>query len=328
MSVLRRSDLVLAGGGNAANAPALAAKRGWVGRSVALREWGVREWGVRVLAAAVCVPMVLMSACEGSRSYVNTRGVDLNAASGAGDGAAAMAGSQSSGKAGETGTAGGGEGAGSAPATIQAKFPAVIAFVRVQGTSRGYVGGSERGWWPVFRIESAPRGVNQKLFADAASLPLIKGTFEMSVLAADAARSLADLRAAALELGADLVMVYTLDGEAQSGSELGLVTLASLGTLPDGASKAYVTGSALLLDTRSGYRYATLSSRGEASELASGFTRRLATDKALDRASARAVEGLLANFRPMWTELANNFAAARGAGGGAAGGGPVSASVK
>lgn len=134
-----------------------------------------------------------------------------------------------------------------------ARFPATIAVVRVQGahyrsyTARGYGDGR-------FTVVTTRDVEPDNAFERLENLPLVAGVHPLNQLVMpQRLRSEEDLRAAAANVQADMLLIYTFDTQFETNTKIQPMGLLTLGLFPDRDVRVTCTASAALLDTRNGY---------------------------------------------------------------------------
>lgn len=176
-----------------------------------------------------------------------------------------------------------------------ARFPATMAVVQLQSNS-GF--GLGRGGCGV--VLTRDEKTNEYL-QRIAGLSKVRGVTTLSRLVLpsriDDDR---DLRAAAARLNADLLLIYTFDTSVYRGDTTSPLDVVTFGFLPHKYMRVESTASALLMDTRNGYIYATAESASSARQLANSWTSSSAMDQSRRRAEAEALEQLVDDFVASW----------------------------
>jgi hypothetical protein len=113
----------------------------------------------------------------------------------------------------------------------------------------------------------------------------------------------ADLRNAAGALHADMLLVYTFDTTFRTEDFASPLTVVTLGLFPGKTAKVTTTASAVLLDTRTGYIFATATGHSKQSQLANAWTSEAAADDARLRAEREALDEMLTSFEQTWPRL-------------------------
>lgn len=179
----------------------------------------------------------------------------------------------------------------------QAPLPAALAVVRLQDAPR-HVSGSMRlervlqecqGWEDrrLVRLGELPQVTRVRLATEL----LAKGRIENDV----------DLRRIGGRLGADVLLVYTIDSHASMTSGV-LEDLASL-LLPTQRHRASATARALLMDVRSGYVYASEQATAHERTRASVWSHVDAAQRTVERAERGAMDGLVERLGQVWSEI-------------------------
>lgn len=179
----------------------------------------------------------------------------------------------------------------------RAPLPAALAVVRVQDAPRYEAGGLRfehalqecEGWEDrrLVRLGELPQVTRVRL----ASELLSKGRIENDV----------DLRRIGGRLGADVLLVYTIDSSASMSSGV-LENLAAL-VLPMQRHRATATVRALLMDVRSGYVYASEQNTASERTRASVWGHTDAAQRTVERAERGALEGLVERLGRVWSEI-------------------------
>lgn len=183
-----------------------------------------------------------------------------------------------------------------------AHFPAVIAIARLGAVKDRWGNSGEMGVLPAGDFLTAAQG------EEISKWPLVKATFPLGVLGTGTqAKSVDDLRVPAMELNADLLLVYTISSEIRTGGAVPLVGLVSLGHLPDRGNDAVATASAVLIDVRTGYRYAIAEAKGTGSCAGGVHSNYSAARRAVDDAERQAFDTLFEQFRPAWRDMVNRL---------------------
>jgi hypothetical protein len=148
-------------------------------------------------------------------------------------------------------------------------------------------------------------------FDRLAKLPMIRGIAPVnSLLLPRDLKNDRDLRQAAAELHADLLLVYTLDTTFYDEDMAGILTVVTLGAAPNQHISVTTTASAVLVDTRNGYVYGT----AEATQKHDGLTNAWFSDSAVDQdrrnTEAAAFDKLVGELEHTWTGVVKEYASA------------------
>ena len=137
-----------------------------------------------------------------------------------------------------------------------AAFPTALAVARVQGS--GYR--SEASWQAVgsgsYALISSRDEGEHAVLAKLDAWSQVSGVVGLNrLLVPEQLETDVELRKAAAQLHADMLLVYTLDTSLETHNRSVLLTILSLGIAPTYEARVRTTASAILLDTRTGYVY-------------------------------------------------------------------------
>ncbi len=188
-----------------------------------------------------------------------------------------------------------------------AGFPASVAAVRVQGpgyksyTSEGYGSGQ-------FTVITNRDVETDEQFDRLSKLPMIRGIAAMNriVLPANITTE-KDLREAAANVQADMVLIYTFDTVFGSETVVPALGTITLGMFPAEQARVTSTASAALIDTRTGYIYGLAEGTHKTNQLANFWTTDDAIDQSRRRAETEAFEKLVQNLETMWGQVASTY---------------------
>jgi hypothetical protein len=188
-----------------------------------------------------------------------------------------------------------------------APFPASIAAVRVQApaytnhyldANGGRVG---IGRYSVIAVREVEM---EHHFEQIAKLPQVAGVTGINrMLLPDRLDGERDLRTAASRLQADLVFVYTFDTAFFDTDAARPLTVITLGLAPTRRIAASTTASALLLDTRTGYIYATYEVTVRRDTVASSWGSRDTADRSRRDNEREAFGRLIDDVAASWPKL-------------------------
>jgi hypothetical protein len=126
-----------------------------------------------------------------------------------------------------------------------ASFPVAIAVARVQGEGNG-----------CFAILSSHDVEDQGSIDELNKLPKVTGIAPIEpILTNGDSVSAPQIRRAAAQLHADLLLLYRLDTQSNTEDYAAPLSVLSLGLAPDQSIRVTSTASCVLLDTRNGYVY-------------------------------------------------------------------------
>ncbi len=185
-----------------------------------------------------------------------------------------------------------------------AHFPASIAAARIQAPGyrnyhtgrRGGVHGDGR-----YSVVTVQELEEPAALQSLSSLPQMGGFIHLSrLLLPSNLQSDVELREAAARLKADMLLLYTFDTSFHDDDASVALNVITLGLSPTRKVFVNVTGSALLLDTRTGFVYSALES-SEHRELRSNvWESRETADRARRDAEAAAFRSLVEQFEKVW----------------------------
>jgi hypothetical protein len=189
-----------------------------------------------------------------------------------------------------------------------AAFPTSIAVVRVESSE--YRSETAEGWgsgnYSVVFVRDVEKS---EQFDRLAKLPLILGIAPLNeMLLPSKLQDDRDLRQAAAQLHADMLLVYTIDTKFYDQDMAGILTVFTLGASPNQHISVTTTASAVLVDTRNGYVYGT----AEATQKHDGLTNAWFSDAAVDtdrrNTEAAAFDKLVGEFANTWTGVVKQYA--------------------
>lgn len=181
------------------------------------------------------------------------------------------------------------------------RFPAGIAVAQVQAAQANAYYGSRANRGAAFHVVFNREAETPEHVAALAGLEQIHGVSALSPLVLSGpARHDRDLRAAAGRLNADLLLLYTFDTAVYRGDNTSPLDVVTLGFLPHRHMRVRCTASAMLLDTRNGYVYATSEGSATTKQLANTWTTRDAVDQSRRRAEQQALDQMVERFVAGW----------------------------
>ncbi len=188
-----------------------------------------------------------------------------------------------------------------------ADFPTRLAIARVQ--DRGYHSYSTRGYGSGDFTIITERDIEpDDTFDRIADLPMVQGVAAMNrLILPENFHNEQDLRWAAAQLHADILLLYTLDTDFDVEHKLAPLAVFTLGLFPQEEARVSSTASAILLDTRTGYVYGLAESTSHTTQLANSWTSTSAIDQSRRRAERRAFADLLAEVEDLWARVAQEY---------------------
>lgn len=188
-----------------------------------------------------------------------------------------------------------------------APFPASIAAVRVQAP--GYsnlnlerAGGQHgQGRYTVIMTREVDE---QDHFDRVARLPEVAGLTGLNrILLPKDLRSDLEIREAAARLQTDLVFLYTFDTAFFDRDASRPLTVITLGLSPTRSITALTTVSALLMDTRTGYIYATFEATERITHVSTSWSTPESADSARRKTEGAAFSKVIDEFVGTWPEV-------------------------
>lgn len=133
-------------------------------------------------------------------------------------------------------------------------------------------------------------------------LPMVRGLAPIGrVLLPYDLNSDRELRQAAAELHADMLLIYTLDTTFAVDDKALPLTVITLGLSPNQQARVVCTASAVLMDTRNGYVYGIAEATARQNQLADAWTSDNAVDETRCRTESEAFVKLVDELQKTWT---------------------------
>jgi hypothetical protein len=187
-------------------------------------------------------------------------------------------------------------------------FPARLFIARVQAPEyRSY--SSEAFGHGRFSIVTTQELLTDAHVSTIQSWPALAGAVPMNrLLLPPKFESLDDLRLAAAQVQADIVLVYTLDTSFRvQGRGYGPLAAISLGMVPDRDAHITSTASALFTDVRTGFIYGVAEGTVKVSDLTSFWGAADTIDKKRVEAEQQAFDKLVAQAAVTWAGIARQY---------------------
>jgi hypothetical protein len=184
-----------------------------------------------------------------------------------------------------------------------ATFPAGIAVVRLQAP--GYRSRTNQGYgYGRYSIVTTRDIEKDEQFERLSTLPGVRGVVPVSrMLLPRELESDLELRKAALQLQADILMLYTIDTVFHVDENSKPLTLVSLGLFPNRKARVTSTASALFMDARTGYIYGAAEASDQQDQLSNSWDSEDAVDQARLRAEAGAFDRLCGEIEKTWLKI-------------------------
>ena len=188
-----------------------------------------------------------------------------------------------------------------------AAFPAAVAVARLQGP--GYTsytsGGYGTGSYTLLTLRDVEKDTD---FERLARLPMLAGVAPLNRLVVPAEiRKEEDLRNAAAQVQADILLVYTLDTQFWTETTVPYLGKITLGLFPNEEAKVTTTVSSAFMDVRTGYIYGLSEATETRSRLANAWTSRDAMDQARREVEAAAFAKAVGEWEKTWTGIASRY---------------------
>ena len=187
-------------------------------------------------------------------------------------------------------------------------FPARLAVVRVQAPQyRSY--SSESYGNGRFSVLTTQELLTEEHMSAIRTWPALSGAVPINrLLLPPKLESLDDLRLAAAQVRADVLLVYTLDTSFRiQGRGYGPLAAISLGVVPDRDAYITSTASALFIDVRTGFIYGVAEDTAKVSGLTNLWSSRSTIDKKRIEAEQQAFDALMTQAAVTWKGIAAQF---------------------
>lgn len=191
------------------------------------------------------------------------------------------------------------------------RFPANMAIARIAGS--GYASRSNSGYGGgAFSIITTRDIETEDSLARLARLPRVAAVAPVSRLLIPARlESTRDLRTAAAQLRADVLLIYTIDTRFRTETtELGPLQTVALGFLPSKKAVVTTTCAFMIVDVRTGFVYGTGESTASEDQRSNVWGSANAIEAARLRAEQRAFEQGLGEIETLWAAVVARHGAA------------------
>ncbi|MEM1262156.1 MAG: hypothetical protein AAGH76_07150 [Pseudomonadota bacterium] len=190
-----------------------------------------------------------------------------------------------------------------------ANFPTRIALVRAQapGYNRYNSGCYGRGYYCVITARDVEAEAD---FTRLGQLPMIAAVAPMNRMVIDyELNGVDDLRRAAAELRADMLLLYSFDTRVHvDAKDLGPLQTVSLGFLRNRNAHVDTTASLALYDVRTGFLYGLAEATAREDQRASVWSTESAIDRARRAAEQRSFADLVGEFGVLWKGVVETHA--------------------
>jgi hypothetical protein len=195
-----------------------------------------------------------------------------------------------------------------------ATFPTGIAVARVQApdysstTARGFGHGN----YSVVTTRDIEKPEQIKRLS---SMPLVDGIAPMSrILLPENLQSDLQLREAAAQLHADILLVYTIDTQFTQEDKAAPLSVISLGLSPNRQIRVNSTASAVLMDTRNGYVYGLAEASEHQKQYTNAWQSSVSVDETRRTTECAAFDKLVGELETTWKNVVQRYANAEHAG--------------
>ncbi|MDD5271600.1 MAG: hypothetical protein PHU14_02660 [Methylovulum sp.] len=189
-----------------------------------------------------------------------------------------------------------------------ASFPARLAVVRIQAADYGSDDRQCHGTGRYCALTIRDIETEQD-FNGLSQLPMMAGVAAIGqMLLPDKLDSIKDLRVAAANLKADMVLVYSVDTRfSVENTDIGPLALISLGFLPNKEAHVTSTAACALFDVRTGFVYGTAESSATEKQQASMWSTEGAIENARLKTEAAAFKQMLGEFNTLWQGVVDTY---------------------
>ena len=188
-----------------------------------------------------------------------------------------------------------------------AGFPAAIAVTRLQG--QGYRSYTRQGYGTgAFTVVTVRDVEKDTDFERLAKLPMVAGIAPLNRLVVPGdIRKEEDLRAAAAQVQADILLIYTFDTQFETDTVVPFAGVLTLGMFPSERAKVATTVSSAFIDVRTGYIYGLSEVTVSSSRIANGWTSREAVDQTRQEVEADGFAKIVSEWEKNWTSIAARY---------------------
>lgn len=190
-----------------------------------------------------------------------------------------------------------------------APFPSRIAMARVQST--GYYSHNNQCYGEGTFCVVTTRDIETEQDIERLSrLPMVSGIAAMSrILLPEKLHSIKDLRLAAANLKTDMLLVYSVDTRFNvESTDIGPLSLISLGFLPNKKAHVSSTSSLALFDVRTGFVFGVAEATATEEQRATVWSSKEAIESSRLKTEAESFQKLLSEFEKLWKGIVNQHA--------------------
>ena len=190
-----------------------------------------------------------------------------------------------------------------------AALPTGLAVVRLQAP--GYRSATAQGFGEGRYSVVTTRDVEpEAAVGRLAKMSMVNGVATINrLLLPEKLQSDVELRNAAAQLHADMLLIYTVDTTFQKNDLAEPLTLVTLGLSPNQRATIVSTASAVLMDTRNGYVYGVCEATTRTTKLMGAWGSNDAIDESRLKTEGEAFEKLVGQVEKMWVGVVKEFGA-------------------
>jgi hypothetical protein len=189
-----------------------------------------------------------------------------------------------------------------------ARFPTGIAVVRVQApgyqSNTAQVFGSGAFCVVTTRDIERPEQIER-----LSKLPMVSGIAPVNrLLLTQNLESDLQLRQAAAQLQAEMLLIYTLDTQFKTEDKAAPLSVITLGLSPNQQVRVTSTASAVLMDTRNGYIYGLAEATDQENHMTSAWQNDVAIDETRRATESAAFGKLVGELETTWNGVVARYA--------------------
>jgi hypothetical protein len=188
-----------------------------------------------------------------------------------------------------------------------ASFPATVAIVRIQDTR--YANRTVQTYGNGSYCVVLSRDVEKpELIAQIAKQPLLANLEPINRLELpENLTSADDLRAAAAQLHADMLLIYTFDDDFNDQDLAAFMTILTIGISPNKSLTVTSTASAVLMDVRNGYIYGGAEATEKKNVIVNCWGEDAAAESVRQQVEGKAFAKLCGEFQKTWGQVVQQY---------------------
>lgn len=183
-----------------------------------------------------------------------------------------------------------------------AELPVRIGLMRLQGAGYRIDGGRSYGRGQFTPVLARDLEIEGHLAAMRKMPHVVSVSPVNRLLLPREMNSEKDVRLAGARMHADVMLVYTLDTVFVKTDAFKPLSVATLGLSPTEQARIYTTASAIIIDTRSGYIYATAEVAEKDEKLTSAWTSRDDIERSRLKIEQAALDKLMGRLPVAWSK--------------------------